>query len=161
VKSITAGDKVALRLVISAAVLKAKHGPRGLKRADCDVVNLKVQGARCRGACFNEILDDFVLPVDGNRFACRQVGQIDAVPLSLKADVESLMTQPCTLETCADAHRRQQVHGTLLKDARSHAVDDVLAAMVFDNDGVDTIQMKQMPKQQSGRACSNNSHLCP
>ena len=51
--------------------------------------------------------DYFILSVDRDGFASGQVGQIDAVPLSLKADVECLMAQPDALKPGTNAHRVQ------------------------------------------------------
>src|SRR6185503_8230132 len=109
----------------------------------------------------DQIADDFILPVDGDRFASGELGQIDAMPRPAKADIESLVAQAGASQSCTDTHRVQQVHCPLLQDSRSHAVDDVVAAAVLDDDRVDAIQMQQMAKQQPGRACANDPDLRP
>ena len=81
VKSIASGNEVAPNLVIGAAMLEAEHGARGVERADRDAIGLEIQRTRRRRARVDQIPDDFILSVDRDRFASRQVGQIDAVPL--------------------------------------------------------------------------------
>ena len=83
------------------------------------------------------------------------------MPLPLKADVEAVVPQPCASQARADAHRVQQIHGALLEDPRPHAIDDVLAAAVLDDDGVDAVQVQQMTEQQSCRTCADDTDLRP
>ena len=158
-KSVAAGNEVAVNLVIGAVMLEAEHRAGGVERADRDVLGLEIQRTRRRGARVDQIPDDFVLSVDGDGLAAGQVGQIDAVPLSLKADVEALVTQPRPSKSGTDAHRVQQVHGALLQDAGLHAVDDVVAAAVLDDDGVDAVQVQQMPEQQPRRTGADDPDL--
>ena len=42
-----------------------------------------------------------------------------------------------------------------------HAIDDVVAAAVLDDDRVDAVQMQQMAEQQPGRTCADDSDLRP
>src|SRR5262245_55696506 len=95
-------------------------------------------------ARFDQVLDDFVLPVNSDCLATGKLCPVDVMPLALKADMETIMAKALTLQTSADAHRDQQIHRSLLEHAGPHAVDDVVAASVFDNDGINAVEMKQM-----------------
>jgi hypothetical protein len=68
------------------------------------------------------------------------------MPLPAEADVEPLVPQAGASKAGTNADRVQQVDGALLENTCPHAVNHVLASAVLDNDGIDAIQMKQMPK---------------
>ena len=120
-------------------------------------IGLEVQRTRRRNARVDQIPDDFVLSVDRDGLASGQLGQIDAMPPPLKADEESLVPQPRASKSRTDAHRVQQVHGSLLEDAGPHAVDDVVAAAVLDDDGIDAVEVQQMAEQQPCRTCADDT----
>src|SRR5512145_1794348 len=93
-KSIAAGNEIAVNLVIRTFMLESEHRAGGVERADRDLLGLEMQRTRRRNARVDQIADDLVLSVNSNRLPSRQVGQIDPVPLPLKTDEESLMPQP-------------------------------------------------------------------
>ena len=68
-------------------------------------------------------------------------------------------TMPSRCEAFADAHRGHQVHGSLLEDAGADALDHVVLAAVFENDGVDARTMEQMTEHQPGRPGSDDGDL--
>src|SRR6185503_4586551 len=113
-----------------------------------------------RDSRFDQILDDFVLPVDGYRLAPGQLRQIDAMPLPLEGDIETVVSQSVALEVSADTHGMQQIDGSLLEDPRSHTIDHILAAAVLNDDGIDTVEMQQMPEHQARRTCADDADLC-
>ena len=76
------------------------------------------------------------------------------------ATVPSSFDPTLALKPSAHAHCNQQVHGSLFENARSHAFDDVVAASVFDNDRIDSVEMKQMAQKKSCRTCADDSYLC-
>ena len=74
--------------------------------------------------------------------------------------IEAVVAQAALPQSRAHAHRDQQVHGPLLKDAGAHAVDHVVAASVLDDDRVHAVEMQQVPQQQPGRTGADDSNLC-
>jgi hypothetical protein len=58
---------------------------------------------------------------------------------------ESLALEPLT-----DAHLDQQVDGALLEHAGAHPVLDVLARAVLEHDGLDALELEQLPEHQAG-----------
>jgi outer membrane cobalamin receptor len=81
------------------------------------------------------------------------------MPLSVEADVQPLVAQALAQEAGTGAHRIQQVDRALLQDAGPDTVDHIVAAAVLDNDGIDAIEMQEMPEHQSCGAGADDAHL--
>src|SRR5271156_5000977 len=107
--------------------------------------------ARCE-ARVGQVFDDFVLPIDRDRFSASQSEQVDAMAAASEAQFESAMDQALAAETFADAGFVHQVDGTLLEYTGAHAFLNVLAAAVLDDHGFDARAMQQMREHQPRRA---------
>jgi hypothetical protein len=101
------------------------------------------------------------LAIDRDGLARGELGEIDAMPPSLEADVKALVTQAAALQACVHTHRLEEVDGPLLEDAGPHAIDHVVAAAVFDDDGIDTVDVEKMAQQESRWARADDSDLRP
>ena len=162
VKSVAAGDEVAVDLVFGIAMPESDHRAGRVERADRHVLGLEVQRTRGRRPRFDQVVDDFVLPVDGDRLAAGQLGEIDAMAPPLEADVERRRAAGRRAASPAPTPiALQQIDGALLEDARPHAIDDVLAAAVLDDDRVDAVEMQQVSEQQPCRTCADDADLSP
>jgi hypothetical protein len=159
VEAVAPGNQVAVDLAMRAAVLKADHGSRRVERGHRHPLRFEVERPRGGQTRLDQISNDFVLAVDGDRLAAGQFGEVDAMPRPVAADIEAIVTQAVALKASPDAHRDQQIHGALLQHACPHAVDDVLAAAILDDDRVDAVEVQQVPKQQARRPRANDAYL--
>ena len=81
----------------------------------------------CQPRC-DQILDDFVLSVDGNRAAAGQSAEIDAMAAAAETQLDAVMGQAQTLQPLADAGFFEQVDSALLEQAGANPLLDILAA---------------------------------
>src|SRR6185503_18779215 len=98
VKPVATGEKVTVHLVFGITMTESEHRTRGVERTDRHVLGLEVERTRGRRARIDQIVDDLVLPIDGDGLATGQVSEIDSMPPTLEADVEPVMFQTQSLE---------------------------------------------------------------
>jgi hypothetical protein len=115
---------------------------------DGDLLHREVQGPPACTPRLDQILHHLVLPVDGDGAAPRELRQIDPVPAAAEGEMNALVTHPLALQPRADAGVRQQIDGPLLQHAGADTLDDVVLAAVFQDDGVDALEMQQVPEHQ-------------
>ena len=125
-----------------------------------DLFALEIQRARGRHAGIDQISHDFVLPVDGDDPAAGQTGEIDVVALSLKTEIQAVVTQPALLHSRTHAHRHEQIDRALFEDASAHPIDDVITAAVLDDDRIDAVAVQQLREHQPCRTCADDADLC-
>src|SRR5712671_229603 len=77
----------------------------------------------------------------------------------VEAHVDSVMHEPFAFQAFSNACFDHHVHSALLEHACANAVFDVMPAAGFHDDGIDSLQVKQVRKQQSRRPRSDNSDL--
>ena len=137
-----------------------KRDPRLVGRGivQRDVAHAKQELTAGRLACLHQVLDDFMLGVDGNGLA-RQLAQVDAMTLPIEGQVEAVMQ--CAFGTHALAHAAvvEDVHRALFEHAGANGRLDVLPGTTLQDDRFDTLQMKQVGKQQACRAGADNRDL--
>ena len=61
----------------------------------------------------------------------------------------------------ADPGVAQEVHRPPLQHAGADAAEDVLAALAFEHDAVDTGAIEEVGEQRSGGSGTDDRHLCP
>ena len=101
VEAVAAGDDVAAQLLLGAVVAEADAGRVGVDARDGDVLDLEEQRAAGVQAGVDQVLDDLLLPVDGDRRAAGELGQGDAVADAVEAQLEALVHEPLALEPLA------------------------------------------------------------
>jgi hypothetical protein len=99
-----------------------------------------------------------VLAVHGNR-APREVFEVDAVALSAETYFDAVMNQALALHSIADAHPGEQIDGARFQNAGADALLAILARPVFENEGLNTVEMKQVRKDEACRPGSDDSDL--
>ncbi len=127
---------------------------------DGDLVRLENNLAAGRQPRRDQILDDFVLSVDGDRAASGQPAQIDTMATAAEAQFDAVMRQPETPHPLADAGFIHQVDGALLEQAGANPLLDVLAAASLEHDGFDAGKMQQVRQHQARRPRADNPDLC-
>jgi len=80
---------------------------------------------------------------------------------ALEFDEHAAMQHALAQKTLADAGRDQQIGAVLLEQAGAQPVLDVIPAPVLEDNGGDPLQMEEVGKHQTGRACSDNGNLRP
>ena len=158
-ESIAARDDVARHLVRRAVSPVTDSRSARLEVVDADVLDLEEQRAASHEARFDEIVDDLVLSVDGNRAPTRQAGHVDPMARAVEGKIDAFVPQPLAREPPADADLAHQIDRALLEHARAYPFDDVLPAAVFEDDRVDALEMQQLPEHQSGRASADDADL--
>ena len=86
-------------------------------------------------------------------------GHVDAMARAVEGEVDAVVPHPLAREPPADADLAHQVDRPLLEHARAHALDDVLTAAILEDDGVDALEMQQLPEHQTGRARADDADL--
>jgi hypothetical protein len=99
-----------------------------------------------------------VLAIDRDRFAS-EVFEIDAVALSGKTKLNSVMNQALTPHPTPYPDFVQKLDCAMLQDTCANAVLAVLAAPALHYDRFDPCAAQQLGKHKAGRAGSYDAHL--
>jgi len=158
-EAVASGDEIAGHFVLGPLVRETNERLRGIKRVDADVLRLEVQRTRCFNTRVDQVSDDLVLAVDRDGLSGRELRHVDAVPSPVEADVDAFMAKPAALQPLIDTHSAEQIHGALFEHAGADAVNHVLSAAVFDDDGIDAHEMQDMPEQQPGWTGADDAYL--
>ena len=109
---------------------------------------------RRRVARADQVLHDFLLAVHHDRAAAGQRRKVDAVgPAAAEAQLDAVVRRG-PRGACARRRRTrvEEIDGALLQHAGAHAMLDVIAVAVFEDDRIDARAMQQMRQHQAGRA---------
>jgi hypothetical protein len=156
---VAAGDDVAGQLMFSTAVLEADDR-RVVDAGETDIGDRKAKVAASVEAGTDEVLNDFLLTVDGNRPTVRQFREGNTVTLTSEAQFNAMMDEPLALEPISNAHPLQQIDRTLLKHAGTDATLDVCPITRFKDDRVNARLPQQFREHQPSRTRPDNCHLC-
>ena len=110
----------------------------------------------------DQIADDFVLAVDGDRAATRELGQIDAMASATERHEDALVPHALANESLAESDLLEQVDRRLLEDAGADAIEHVALAADFDRDRIDPRPLQQVSQQQPRRSRADDAdrHTC-
>ena len=158
-EAVAAGDHVAAQLLLGAVVAEADAGRVGLDARDGDVLDLVEQRAAGGEAGVGQVGDDLLLPIDGDRRATGELGQVDAVADAVEAQLEALVHEPLALEPLAQPGGLEQVDRALLEHAGAHALLDVVAAARLEHDRLDAVAGEQVAEEQAGRPAADDADL--
>ncbi|SOT45893.1 hypothetical protein F01_550053 [Burkholderia cenocepacia] len=123
-----------------------------------DIRDTKQDRAARSNASRHQILDDFVLRIDGDGPPGQRL-EVDAPPLSVEREFKAVMQRTFRLHSFTDTGRFKQVHRPLLEYTRPDRRFDLLASAGFEHDGLDTFQMQKMREKEAGRTGANNAYL--
>src|SRR5579864_1497285 len=113
-------------------------------------------GGEARG---DQILDDFVLGVDGDGFSAGEAAQVDAMAAPVEAEFDTVMEEGLALEAFADTRFDHQVDGALFEEAGAQPRFDIFAGANFEDDRLDALQVEEMREHQAGRPSPDDSDL--
>ncbi len=124
-----------------------------------DVGDLEMDDAAIGEASRDDVLHRFLLAIDGDLLAAGQRGEVDAMAASLEADLDAGMNLPLAPHSLAEAGLVEQVDAALLEYAGAHAVLDIVAAAVLQDDRRDPLPRQEVRKKQSGRPRADDANL--
>ena len=159
VKSVAAGDHVAVEPVLLTIVLVCDVGGIALEVVNRDVRCLEQQRQLSLETRRDQVLDDLGLAVDDNAPPTSQVAHGEVVPLALELQVDAVMDDPFALEPLADPGAFEQVDRALLQHAGPDACLDVVATPILEHHGVDPSGVQQLPERQPGRTRADDRDL--
>ena len=124
-EAVAAGDDVAAQLVVGALVAEADAGPLALEVVQRHVLDLEAQLAAVAQPRGDEVLDHLLLAVDRDRPPAGELGEVDAVPAPVEAQLEAVVDEALAVQALAHAGLVEQVDRALLEHAGAHARLDV------------------------------------
>src|SRR4051812_29787515 len=161
VEAVAAGDDVALERLRLALVCERDARRVAVDALEAEVGDLEADVAARLEAAGDEVLDDLLLAVDGDRPPAGQPAQVDPVALAVEAQLDAVMDEPLACQAVAEPGLGQELDGALLEDAGADAVLDVLAAAGLEDDGVDALEVQEVRQHQPGGPGTDDSDLCP
>ena len=158
-RAVASGDEIAFHVVSFAAFAIANHRPRRFQAFKAYAARFKLDLAARIQPGFDQILDHFLLRVDGDGAAGREIRKIDAAPLASEAQVDAVVRQRLSFEALAHTGFDQQVDCALFEDARANPFFHVLPGLSFDNYRVNAFKTEQVGEHQSCRAGADYADL--
>jgi hypothetical protein len=160
VKTVAAGDEVALEsFVLTGGAPEFDFGPRGIDFVKADGFRFVEELPAGGTASGREIFQDFVLRVDRDRFSAGEIGEINAMPSAIETQFDTGVDEAFAFKAVTDAGLFHQIDGALFEDAGANALLDIFLGTRFENDGVDSLQMKKVREGEPGGTCSDDSDL--
>ena len=87
----------------------------------------------------DQVFDDFVLSVNGDPPSAREPGHVHAMAATRKRQVDPFMAKALAIEARGHTGRPHEIDGALFEDAGADALDDMVAATIFDDDRIDAM----------------------
>ena len=72
----------------------------------------------------------------------------------------AVVDEPFALEPVVQSDSGKEIDRTLFENAGAHAIDDILFAAGFENEGVDAVEVQQLSEQEPRGAAADNTYLC-
>src|SRR6478609_4612324 len=85
----------------------------------------------------DQVLDDLLLAIDGDRPAAGEITERDTMRGAIEPDLDAVMDEAFTLQPAADTRLDHEVDGVLFEDAGAHTMGHVLATAILEHDAVD------------------------
>ena len=125
-----------------------------------DIGGLIDGGEPGRLARIHQVEGDLGLAVDHYGLAGEAL-HVDSMTGATEGKLDPVMDQALTMgpRTCADFV--QEFDRAFLQKAGADAVEHVLGRLLFQDDVVDAVGVKQLPEQQSRRARTDDCDFCP
>jgi hypothetical protein len=78
---------------------------------------------------------------------------------ALESKLNSIVKEAFFLHPRAHTHIGEQIHRALLQHTGPYTLLDILAAAIFEHDGIDALQVEKMGQHQTRGACAHDSDL--
>jgi DNA-binding IclR family transcriptional regulator len=133
-------------------------GPLTVEAGKRNAGDLKTDVATGVKAGRDQVLDDLLLPVHGDR-APDEIGEVDAVPVVSEAQLDALVPHALVVEALADAGLAQRLRRAVFQHTGAHPVLDVPTVAALEHRRVDALKMQQLREQQAGRPGTDDADL--
>ena len=148
-EAIASCDEVAGERAGLAASPDVQERPLRFDIRQTDVLGTEDQMRRRLTSDIDQIADDLVLPVDRDRPAAREPGEIDPMPPAAEGHEDALVPHAFAAESRAEPDFVEQIDRCLLEDAGAHAIEHMALAADLDRDRVDPRSLQQVSQQQT------------
>ncbi len=112
-----------------------------------------------RVACREQVLHDFLLPVDRHAASAGQLGEGHGVRLSAKPELDPVVAQALTRQPLAQSGRVHEVHAALFQHPRSHPVHHVLLAPPLEDDRLHPLEVQEVREHQARGTAADDDDL--
>ena len=112
-----------------------------------------------RDAGVVQVFQNFVLRINRNSLSPGKFLKINSMTAPSEAQLDPMMNQAFAILPLPDTHLREQVNRSLFQHARPDALLGILAAAIFDDDGVDPLQIQKVREHETGGSRANNPDL--
>ena len=150
-EAVAAGDDAAAQLVLLTVGDVADDGVVAVDLVDRHVRRLehdRVAGGEAGG---DEILDDLLLAVHGDRVA-DQLVEVEAVAATLEGQLDAAVGEPLAVEPIGEAEVAEQGDTRVFEHAGADAMLDVVAVVTFEDDAVDAAGREEVGEDEPGRS---------
>jgi hypothetical protein len=130
----------------------------GLETLHSSIFCFEQNAPRGRQTSLNQVFDEFVLAIHRDR-ATSEVLKVDTMALAVKTKFDAVVDQAFALHPFAHAHLHEQIDGARLQHSRPNTFLAILTRPVFEHDGVDAVEIKQVRQYKPGGPGSDNSDL--
>ena len=110
-------------------------------------------------AGFVEVSRQLGLTVDDDRTATRIFVQIDAVHHAVVGDIETLVNLAFAVHPLAALRLTHQRGEAMLQNARANSAQDIVTAVLFEDDGVDALEVQKLRQQKPRRPAADDANL--
>ena len=156
-EAVAPGDDAAAQLVLLAVGDVADDGMVAVDLVDRHVGRLEHDRVASGEAGGDEVLDDLLLAVDGDRVADELV-EVESVAATLEGQLDAAVGEALAVEPIGDAELAEQGDARVLEHAGANAVLDVLAVVAFEDDAVDAAGGEEVGEDEAGRSGTDDRH---
>jgi len=163
VEAVAAGDEVTVEAFSGAIEVEGDVGICGVDGVELDVGGFEekrmIGGDTFSQMGGDEVLDDFMLGVDGDALAVGEFAEVDAMAAIVEAEFDAAVFETVALEAVGDAEFVHELDGGVFEEAGADAVFDVGAGVEFEDDGVDAEAVEEKREEEAGGAGADDGYL--
>ena len=100
-----------------------------------------------------------MLGIDRDAFPASELLKVDAMAATVEAQLDSMMCETLPLHPSANSHFVEEIDCALLQYASSNAFLNILPTPIFNDQGLNALQMKKLGKYQSRGTGTDDSDL--
>jgi hypothetical protein len=160
VEAVATGDEVAIEALGGAIVLERDVGIRGVERVERDFGCFEQDGAIGGQAGRNEVLNDFVLGVDGDALAVGEIAEVNSMAAPVEAKFDAAVFEALEAETFADTEFVHELDGVVFEKAGADALFNVRAGVEFEDDGFYAEAVEEEREEEAGGSGADDGDLC-
>jgi hypothetical protein len=107
----------------------------------------------------DQILDDFVLGVDGDALARGEIAEINAMAAAVEAELDAAVFEALAAQAFADAEFVHELDSVVLEEAGADALFNVLAGVEFEDDGFYAEALEKQREEEAGGSGTDDGDL--